>query len=123
MRILITGSREWENRGLILRAIRKHAPANTRAATIVHGDHWRGVDVMAKSVAAELGLPQEPHPADWHKHGKAAGPIRNQEMVDSGVDVCLAFPMGKSRGTRDCMARAERAGIPVHNYGEPQEGI
>ena len=37
-------------------------------------------------------------------------------MVDLGADVCLAFPLGESRGTRDCMRRASEAGIPVIDY-------
>lgn len=53
-------------------------------------------------------------PADWATLGNRAGPIRNQAMVDLGDYLaCLAFPLGESRGTRDCMARAEAAGIPV----------
>lgn len=55
---------------------------------------------------------QEVHDADWNEYGRAAGPIRNQEMVDAGADVCLAFPTG-GPGTRDCMRRARDAGIRV----------
>jgi YspA, cpYpsA-related SLOG family len=51
--------------------------------------------------------------ADWDKYGKAAGPIRNQEMVNGGADLCLAFLHPESRGTLDCMGRAEVAQIPV----------
>lgn len=55
----------------------------------------------------------EPHPADWSTHGKAAGPIRNQQMADARADLCLAFPGGK--GISDMVRRAERAGIPVRH--------
>lgn len=55
----------------------------------------------------------ERHPAEWDKHGKAAGPIRNQKMVDLGATVCLAFPLPGSRGTAHCMSAARKASIPV----------
>ncbi len=41
--------------------------------------------------------------------GKAGGPVRNQAMVDSGADLCLAFPDNKSIGTWDCVQRARAA--------------
>lgn len=42
-----------------------------------------------------------------------AGLYRNQEMVDLGADVVLAFQRNGSRGTQDCMDRARRAGLTV----------
>ena len=62
---------------------------------------------------ARLGYGAARHPADWDKHGKAAGMIRNREMVALGADICLAFPIGRSPGTRACIREAQRAGIPV----------
>jgi hypothetical protein len=60
-----------------------------------------------------LGFTAEPHPADWAQHGKAAGMIRNREMVALGADVVLAFPLGRSPGTRGCIRTAEEAGLTV----------
>lgn len=52
--------------------------------------------------------------ADWEKHGKAAGPIRNRDMLKSGADLVIAFRMdGESRGTDDMIAIAVAAGVPV----------
>lgn len=51
-------------------------------------------------------------PADWKTHGKAAGPIRNQQMLDEGKpDLVVAFPGGT--GTADMIRRARKAGIEV----------
>ena len=50
-------------------------------------------------------------PAQWSKHGKAAGPKRNQAMLGNGIDFVIAFPGGK--GTADMVRRARRAGVPV----------
>lgn len=56
---------------------------------------------------------EEAHPADWKRHGKAAGMIRNREMVALGADLCIAFPLPQSKGTFGCIREAEKAGIEV----------
>lgn len=81
------------------------------ATTIIHGEA-SGADSLAGAWAAEHGIPCLPFPADWKTHGKAAGPIRNQSMIDNAApDVVIAFPGG--HGTRDMKRRARKAGIPV----------
>lgn len=51
--------------------------------------------------------------ADWDRHGKAAGFIRNQELADWGTH-CVAFRLpGVSNGTDDMVRRARRAGLKV----------
>ena len=51
-------------------------------------------------------------PADWNKFGKAAGFIRNQQMIDEGKpDLVVALPGG--RGTADMVRRAKKHGIEV----------
>ena len=117
MRILITGSRDWEDRMSIDWALWEVAEeAGDEEITVVHGGAT-GADTIAGERAAAYGWNVEVHSAEWDKHGKAAGPIRNQKMVDLGADICLAFPLGVSRGTRDCMRRARAAGIRVRDCG------
>ncbi len=129
LRILVTGSRDWTDRHLLhaalIDAIEVYGPHLIRddgapgdpridweLVTLVHGDA-RGADRIAASLGRALSFQVEPHPADWKTHGKAAGHIRNAEMVALGADVCLAFLLGASRGARGCMDLAEKAGIPV----------
>ena len=119
-RILVTGSREWLDRRGVWRALHEQA-IGTDGVTVVHGDCPTGADRYAREWCAETqleGLPvtEERHPADWDKHGRAAGPIRNNEMVALGADIVLAFPLGESRGPRGCMRAADAAGIPVITY-------
>lgn len=72
----------------------------------------RGADILALNWAATNWCPTLEYPADWLKHGRAAGPIRNQQMLDEGKpDIVVAFPGG--RGTADMIARARKAGIEV----------
>ena len=58
----------------------------------------RGADTLAYDWAGESGRKRKMIPADWDKHGKAAGAIRNQQMAQIG-DALIAFWDGKSRGT------------------------
>ena len=52
--------------------------------------------------------------ANWKKYGRAAGPIRNQQMLDEGKpDLVLAFWKNKSRGTEDMIRRARKVGVEV----------
>lgn len=68
---------------------------------------------MAALLALRWGWNIEAHPANRDQYGRAAGMRRNAEMVALGADVCLAFPISKSVGTRQCMQLAKAAGIPV----------
>lgn len=77
---------------------------------LVHGD-CRGADRLAAGWAKACELIVEAYPADWAKYGRAAGAIRNQEMLDSGIDGVIAFPGGK--GTANMIKIAIQAGVPV----------
>lgn len=114
MRILITGSRSWTDESVIQQALDKYAADGD---TLVSGACRTGADAIAEKYWTGRG-PIERYPADWRKHGKFAGPKRNQEMVDAGADICLAFPEQGSKGTKHCMKAAEAAGIKVINFGE-----
>jgi len=93
-------------------------------AILVHGANGyiddqgdiHGLDTLAACIAKNLGWPVDAFPvpqAAWKKVGRAAGPMRNQTMVDTGPKLCLAFPLPKgSIGTWDCIKRAVAAGIP-----------
>ena len=111
-RILVTGSRTWADATTIAAVLRRW---RTPDAVLVHGGA-RGADRIAARIWRARGLPTEEHPADWPRHGRAAGPIRNQQMVQAGADVCLAFIQDHSRGATDCATAAEYAGIPTHRY-------
>jgi hypothetical protein len=123
VRVLVTGSRNWVDRDAIYSMmIAQWDKAGRGPMTLVTGAQrsydptlkvFYGADYLAESVAHELGWEVEQYPADWDTYGRAAGPIRNAQMVEKGADVCLAFPMTGSRGTIDCMRRAKIARIPV----------
>ena len=123
MRILSTGGRDWDDIDAIRDAIMLATiGVSKRQVFVVHGAA-RGADTIADQIARGLGMIPEPHPANWSEHHRAAGPIRNQQMVDLGADMCLAFLMPGSKGTADCIKRAEKAGIPVTVFNYKDGGI
>ena len=107
MRIGVTGGRDYMKVNVVREAITAYVP---KTATLVHGAA-RGADTLCFQIAKRLGIQCEAHPAHWEAHGKAAGPIRNQEMVDSGLDLLLAFPGGS--GTADMVRRAKLKNVKV----------
>ena len=128
-RVLVTGSRNWTNPDVIARVFDQYGVAGS-AVTVVHGGQVSydpvsrmryGADYFADILARRRGCKVEKYPADWKRHRKQAGPIRNAYMVSLGADFVLAFPLitptSASTGTLGCMRLAEDAGIVVHDHG------
>ena len=109
MRVLICGSRGWKDEERIELVV-----SLMRLDTvIVHGDAT-GADRMSGRAALRYGLVVEPYPANWKEFGKAAGPIRNKEMLDTDIDLVIAFyttPI--TPGTADMISQALRRKVPV----------
>ena len=71
-----------------------------------------GADSLAIRYAKELRRKYTVFRADWRTHGKAAGPIRNRQMAEY-ADTLIAFWDGKSRGTKNMIDEAKRAGMAL----------
>lgn len=142
-RILVTGSREFDAAPLLayrLGLAVGYGLTRGWQVTVVHGACKTGADQLADGIArAHEGITVEPHPARWdapcrpecslrrgHRiagrdgttYCPAAGNYRNQEMVDTGPDLTLAFfKRGAAHsGTSDCVRRAEAAHILVRRF-------
>lgn len=113
-RLLVTGSRNFDDRKKMSRAFKRVLEkfGYTDDLTLISGGA-RGADSLAESIFRNWGFNVEVHKAEWDRYGKRAGHIRNSEMVKSGADICVAFPIGESRGTRNCMDQVRKAGIPL----------
>ena len=106
MRVLVCGGRSYRNRELV-NVVLDHSGATA----IIEGGA-KGADALAADWAIANGVPVHTFVADWHGHGPAAGPLRNQRMLDEGKpDKVVAFPGG--RGTADMVRRAHKAGVEV----------
>jgi hypothetical protein len=115
VRVLICGDREWDDPLPISWIVR--AATGSLMPTAVISGAARGVDSFAARSAGRQGVVLMEFPAKWDEHGKAAGPIRNQQMLDEGKpDVVFAFHdnLAASKGTADMVRRARKAGLPVY---------
>ncbi len=110
MKVLVCGGRDFCEGQQVVEAlgpIHRHTPFTL----VIHGGA-KGADGLAGAWARWWGIPVAEYHADWETHGRAAGPIRNQKMLDEGKpDLVVAFPGG--RGTADMVRRARAAGILV----------
>lgn len=118
MKILICGSRDWTDPHaiyVVLAGAKALADTLEEPLVLVHGAA-KGADSLAADMAERLRITALPFPALWDKHGKAAGPIRNQQMLDENeIAVTYAFRLsGKSNGTDDMVRRSRGAGIPTY---------
>lgn len=108
-RIAVTGGRDF-NRPTLVRTV-FDSIGLCCDDVLVHGG-CRGADQLCAWIAADqYYAATETHPADWKRWGKAAGPKRNREMLESDIDLLIAFPGG--RGTYNCVMTARQLGIPV----------
>lgn len=104
-RYLICGGRDFADQALMDKALRSLI-LHPEDAVIIHGDA-RGADRLGAAWGIVHGAQVEAYPADWDRYKNAAGPIRNQAMLDVGKpDVVIAFPGGK--GTADMVRRARQ---------------
>jgi hypothetical protein len=126
MKVLVCGSRMSEDWEYVFRVL-DQIHADTPITAIIHGAA-SGVDSFASDWATSRKITQFPCPAEWAIHGKAAGPIRNANMLHMhDPDLVAAFPGGK--GTKDMIWRAKRAGIrcrvfdPLTGEKDPDHGV
>lgn len=114
--VLVTGSRNLKDPRPVRAALTDTWQRIGGPITVLHGNA-PGVDFHAKQWALEhrpAGIRMISIPAEWDLYGRAAGPKRNTRMVQTpGIVRVLAFPMGRSPGTRDCIRQARAAGLHV----------
>ena len=108
MKTIIAGSRGIVNYQALCKAVRN---SGFEISEVVSGTA-RGVDRMGEQWAAENQVPVKRFPADWDRHGRAAGYIRNRAMADY-ADALIALWDGDSRGTKGMIDDAKARGLKV----------
>jgi hypothetical protein len=118
IRILITGSRSWDNIHYIRSTFMSLADEWGNDITLVSGACPTGADRLGEIVAAELGWSIELYPADWNTYGKRAGFVRNSQMIDTGPDMVVGFVRNGSKGASMTVNLGKKKGLLtfVHNW-------
>ena len=111
MRVLVCGGRKYADRDRVRETLNRLSVERGGITLIIHGGA-PGADELADKWSKAAYVERIVFVAEWHVHGRRAGPLRNQRMVDEGKpDLCVAFPGGI--GTADMVRRARKAGIEV----------
>jgi hypothetical protein len=115
MKVIIAGSRDFDDYELLRKYCDFYLQSQTEIE-IVSGTA-RGADQLGERYAKERGYPVKQFPADWDKHGRSAGYIRNEEMAKYG-DALIAFWNGNSKGTEHMinLAKQYNLKIKICNY-------
>lgn len=134
MRVLVCGSRSYNDTAQLTAVLQGIYEMEAIGWLTTHASHLtivqggaRGADLMAYQWATtpgphpadkpgrdDMGVFTETYPADWNHWGKSAGYRRNIQMLDSGVDLVVAFlDREMTKGTGHTVTEAKRRGLPV----------
>jgi hypothetical protein len=113
MKVLVCGSRGFGDYPLMLSVL--EGLGSETPVTIIEGAAY-GADIMASLIASELHYDVEEYPADWGRYPRAAGFVRNQQMLDEGhpdrvIAFSVVYPL--TPGTSDMVQRAFRVNLPI----------
>lgn len=109
MKTIIAGSRSITS----IKTVRKAIDASNLTVTEVVSGGARGVDSLGEKWASHNHIPVKRFIADWNRHGRSAGPIRNRQMADY-ADALIAIWDGESRGTKNMIGQAAAKGLVVY---------
>ena len=140
MRVIMCGDREWGSpdyigyksedyytAGSAVRSMTSDKQIihdivkNFPKGTVVIEGEATGADKMSATEGMAHSYLTLPFPARWDLHGRAAGPIRNQQMIDEGKPTHVIWfhhDISKSKGTKDMVRRAEKCCIPTFSWME-----
>lgn len=82
---------------------------------MISGTAKRSPDILGEQLAEMFEIPIKRFPANWDKHGKSAGYIRNGEMAKY-ADCLLAVWNGSSKGTKHMIDLMEKENKTVFIY-------
>jgi hypothetical protein len=109
--VIVCGGRDYSNQQFLFRKLDELQIERGPFDVVVHGDA-KGADRHAHNWALLRGIVPIPVPAEWDRHGKSAGPIRNRRMLtDYDPDLVIAFP--GHEGTADMIKQAKQASVEV----------
>lgn len=112
--VIVTGSRKLQEWWRVEWVLDQYKPR-----IVVEGNCRSGADAAARQWCTKRGLQKRSYTADWKRYGRAAGPIRNTQMLrEWPTAVVLAFPVeyAENDGTTDCIQQAWSMGMVVEIF-------
>jgi hypothetical protein len=125
MKLAIVGSRDYTNyyqlKIIIAKTLKKWNMKISDVTLVVSGGA-KGADTLASQWAKEYKKPITMFIPDWKAFGKAAGPMRNTDIVNECTHM-IAFPSTKGKGTQDSIkkARNDNKLVEVFYIDKPKE--
>ncbi len=101
VKVAVIGSRNFNDYDLVKKTL-----DDMKISLIVSGGA-KGADSFGEKYAKEKDINTLIFYPDWKKYGKAAGMIRNTEIVKNS-DIIVAFWDGVSKGTKDSINKAKK---------------
>lgn len=128
-RVQWTGSRDgplesfvWE----LAHGIGRYTDRRLLREVFAHGGA-KGVDTAVGEMAKACGIESRVWLPDWQAHGRKAGILRNEEMVDEfKPTIGIGLNWNNSPGTRHCVSHMRSKGIPVLSIeytGDPEGNV
>ena len=128
IKIIIAGPRDFTNQSFVFSALdivfskltknqrKDNNPLeikNLESIEIIEGGAT-GIDTLAKFYAINKNIKYKEFPADWNKHGRAAGPIRNKQMAEySDILIAFRYVDNPSRGTENMIKQAKESNLKI----------
>ena len=121
-RIIICGGRhfkDYEALESLVNSALTEKRLTSKEVEIVSG-HCEGADTLGELYAKNHGIVCKVFPAEWTKYGRAAGPIRNSQMIEyaseSTIPIVVAFVSPRTKGTLDTIRKARKKEFAVYTH-------
>lgn len=114
-RVIVCGGRDFNDKELCFKSLDKYI-GDDSTIELVSG-HAKGADTIGEDYAKQRNLKVSVFKPDWKRYGRGAGPIRNRQMLEYALEsrpMIIAFWDGQSRGTKNMIDQARKAGATVH---------
>ncbi|MHA1302510.1 MAG: DUF2493 domain-containing protein [Candidatus Heimdallarchaeaceae archaeon] len=115
MKLAIVGGRNFNDYEKLEDAMQFFHIEDFQEVSVIISGGAKGADSLGERYAENWNIQIKQFLPEWNKYGKAAGFIRNQQIVDA-CDMVLAFWDGESKGTKDTIDKARKAKKPTFIY-------
>ena len=124
-RVIVAGGVHFNDYETLKNTLDDYSSNSSKEEIEIVSGHAKGADSLGERYAEEKGIRCTVFPADWKRYGRAAGPIRNKQMLEYATEQeagLIAFWNGESKGTKNMISIAEKAGIEVKTVRYQKEG-